>query len=466
MSVGAARLGESQSWLLAVFLGGLVFASSAVQSWPLGSNWHDQQRILQLFLLALFAPVGVMYGRQQALPRPVLYALLVILVLGGLSAWQATFPEWALKEWTRYAGLLSLVILLGSMARNAGLQHAFMWMLLGVGIIHAWQFLVFYLMAFVTGIHMLSPLLLFEGFDNPRFFGQFQILLMPMLAVWSVRLWMDARRRLAGVLLLVLAVQWCIAFSLSGRGLLVGLLVGHLALLVIRPQLWRITALQAAAAILGLLLWQAMFNWIPAMLGIDSVMRSDQLRTSLSGREQLWGWAWDMALSSPWLGVGPMHYSATYNPIAAHPHQVVLQWLAEWGFPATLLALMLGAWGILHGAGVLRRQEADPLDAGLWLSIVGALVLAQVDGVFVMPYTETWLAILIGLAVARWSRPAEAGRAQRVFVVALALPVVYVLGSVLLLEVPTLVEVQEAYLKAHATGWKPRFWLQGWIPME
>jgi len=452
--------------LILVFAVCLIFSSSALLPWPLGSNWHDQQRIFQLFLVVFFAPLCFMIARQWAIPYLALLVLFLILLLGLASAWQAAFPGWALKEWARYTGLALLVILLGSIARHAGLQRSFMWLLLGVGSLHAWQFLIFYLMAFVTGIHMLSPLLLFEGFDNPRFFGQFQILLMPMLAVWSVRLWMDARRRLAGVLLLVLAVQWCIAFSLSGRGLLVGLLVGHLALLVIRSQLWRITALQAAAAILGLLLWQIMFDWIPAMLGIDSVMRSDQLRTSLSGREQLWGWAWDMALSSPWLGVGPMHYSATYNPIAAHPHQVVLQWLAEWGFPATLLALMLGAWGILHGAGVLRRQEADPLDAGLWLSIVGALVLAQVDGVFVMPYTETWLAILIGLAVARWSRPAEAGRAQRVFVVALALPVVYVLGSVLLLEVPTLVEVQEAYLKAHATGWKPRFWLQGWIPME
>ena len=38
-------------------------------------------------------------------------------------------------------------------------------------------------------------------------------------------------------------------------------------------------------------------------------------------------------------------------------------------------------------------------------------VLAQVDGVFVMRYMETWLAILIGLALARWSIPGPAPKA-------------------------------------------------------
>src|SRR5690606_7846536 len=123
---------------------------------------------------------------------------------------------------------------------------------------------------------------------------------------------------------------------------------------------------------------------------------------TLSGREKIWLWAWEMAIANPWLGVGPLHYAAVVNPIAAHPHQVVLQWLAEWGFIATFLAIVITVMGLIYSARYLRQDRAENLDAALWVSIVGALILAQVDGVFVMPYTETWLALLLGLAVARW----------------------------------------------------------------
>src|SRR5690554_8054549 len=125
---------------------------------------------------------------------------------------------------------------------------------------------------------------------------------------------------------------------------------------------------------------------------------------------------------------------------------------------ATGLAIIIAGWGSIHGLKHLRRQQAEPLDAALWLSIIGALVLAQVDGVFVMPYTETWLAILIGLALARWSGPGPAPKVQRWFFRALAVPVVLILGSVLINEVPTLPQDSEAHMAKHHTGWTPRFW--------
>src|SRR5690606_4273033 len=104
--------------------------------------------------------------------------------------------------------------------------------------------------------------------------------------------------------------------------------------------------------------------------------------------------------------------------------------------------------------------------AALWLSIAGALILAQVDGVFVMPYTETWLAILIGLAIARWSELQPAPPAQRIFFMVLAIPVILIMGNVLINEAPTVPEDSEAHMSRHNTGWTPRCWAQGWIPMD
>jgi len=445
----------------------LIFTSfclSAIETWHLEYGWHDQQRIYQLLLLCACAPLAALLP-QAALPRPALLLLAGLLLLGLCSVALAAWPEWALKEWSRYAGLLLLALLVSGLTARPTWQNFILWAMAAVGFIHAFQFLVYYLMAFVTGIRMLDADILFSGFSNPRFFGQFQVMLMPVMALLAERSRQQRRIALAALLGLALATQWCIAFTLGGRGLWLGLLASHLALLLINRKLWRILALQAVAALLGFLLFLLLFKLIPLWLGLDPILR-DSLRTSLSGRERIWQWAWEMALANPWLGAGPMHYAATYNPIAAHPHQVVLQWLAEWGFAATLITLALGAWGLLHGARCLRQASANELDAGLWVAIVGALVLAQVDGVFVMPYTETWLALLIGLALARWTSPMPAKASQRIALGILAIPVVLVLGQVLVKEVPTLPQNQETYMKEHHTGWTPRFWLQGWIPMD
>jgi len=442
-----------------------AFCLSAIEIWQPGYSWHDQQRIYQLILLCACAPLSALLP-QAALPRPALLLLASLLFLGLCSSGLAPWPQWAFKEWGRYGGLILLALLVGGLKARPSWQSATLWAMAAVGFIQAFQFLVYYLTAFASGIRMLDADLLFNGFSNPRFFGQFQVMLMPVMALLVERCRHQQRHTSIGALLgLALISQWCIAFTLGGRGLWLGLLASHLALLLINHRLWRLVALQAGAASLGFLLFLLLFKLIPLWMGLEPILH-DNLRTSLSGREHIWQWAWEMALINPWLGAGPMHYSATYNPIAAHPHQVVLQWLAEWGSIATLIALVLGAWGLRHGARCLRHASASELDGCLWVAIVGALVLAQVDGVFVMPYTETWLALLIGLALARWSSPTPAKSLQRSAFGVLAIPVVLVLGQVLIKEAPTIPQSQETYMKEHHTGWTPRFWSQGWIPMH
>lgn len=441
----------------------LAFSLAAIDIWHTGFSWHDQQRTYQLVLLGVAATLAIY--RPIVSLSPLASALVaIVLCLGFVSVWLAEIPLWALKEWGRYAGLAILVLLLGSVARKPKITIAVLGLIASIGFIHAFQFVVYYSAAFISGLQVLQADLLFNGFSNPRFFAQFQILLMPVLAFFALHL-RQSKPVISVLLIGALAVQWCIALTLGGRGLWLGLAVSTAVLLMVAPRYWRLVAVQAGAGLLGALLFILLFYLIPAWLDIAPDLR-DNLRTSLSGRDQIWLWAWEMAQANPWLGVGPMHFSAVYNPIAAHPHQVVLQWAAEWGLPATVMALALGLWGMLFGISRLRNGEVDNTSAALWLAIAGALVLAQVDGVFVMPYSETWLAILIGLALARWSASGEARPAQRWFLRALAVPVILIVGNVLINDVPTLPQDSEAHMTKHHTGWTPRFWGQGWIPMD
>ena len=441
----------------------VFFLLSAIYIGHADLDWHDQQRISQILLLLSIAAFAV-FLPQQNLPAPALYALLGIFILGLVSCFFSELPDWAFKEWARYGGLALLAIILGGCARKPVVRRFMLWGMASVGFIHAFQFLVAYASAFLSGMYMLDADMLFRGFSNPRFFGQFQVMLLPVLAWLVLECRQQERRRLAAVLLSVLAVQWCIALTLGGRGLWLGLAVSHAALFCVSRSFWRLLVIQLMAGLLGALLFVVMFHLTPDGLEITPRLR-DTLRYTLSGRGPLWQWAWEMALANPWLGAGPMHYSAIPGPIAAHPHQVILQWAAEWGFIATALAMMLAGWGVIHGALYLRRSQAGHPDAALWLAIVGALVLAQVDGVFVMPYTETWLAILTGLALARWSTAARPQPLQRYASVLLALPAVVILSLVLLEDVPRLAENKQSYFKEHGGPYHPRFWQQGWIPM-
>lgn len=446
---------------LVLFLLFLGFCSTAIIVWSSSFGWHNQQRIAQLFLI-IACSVSVFFLPQAALSRRLQALLAGMVVLGLASALLAQWPAWALQEWARYLGLVLLVFTVSGLTQQSRHCEVLLWALALVGSLHAFQFLVVYSAAFISGARILDADLLFSGFSNPRFFGQLQVMLLPVLALLLVQSRQRCKTGTVGFLFLVMVIQWCIAFLLGGRGLWLGLLISHVLLALLNRSFKRLLALQVTVAVLGLLAYLLLFKLVPYWLELAPVLRDD-LRTELSGREQIWRWAWEMALANPWLGAGPMHFSITYNPIAAHPHQVILQWLAEWGFAATGLALVLGAWGVVSGAIFLRRLQANVLDAGLWCAIVGALVLAQVDGVFVMPYTETWLAALTGLALARW-RAATLGPLQlHVFFLVLAVPVVLVLGGVLIKQAPALPACERFYLEQYGADWAPRFWQQGWI---
>lgn len=442
----------------------LTFCSSAIVVWHASYHWHDQQRIYQLLLLVCASPLAIFLLRQT-LPQQALVLLLGVFAVGSVSSLSAAWPDWAFKEWARYVALALATVLTAGLAVRPLVYRFVLWAMACVGAVHAYQFLLCYLIALVSGVRLIDPDDLLGGFSNPRFFGQFQAMLLPILAVLIVQCWQARRHMVVLVLFLVLAIQWSISYCLGGRGLWLGLFLSHISLVLVNRHLWRIVAPQLIAGVFGFLIFLLLFNFIPSWLELELNMR-DGLRTGLSGRELIWRAAWDMALANPWLGVGPMHFSATYNLVAAHPHQVILQWLAEWGFVATGMVIALAVWGGVHAVASLRRATASELDAGLWTAIVGALILAQVDGVFVMPYTETWLVLLIGLGLARWSAPKLVTPVQRMTCVIVAVPAVLILVHVLIKEVPGLPSGKGTYLPQSLTVVKPRFWTYGWIPRQ
>jgi hypothetical protein len=177
---------------------------------------------------------------------------------------------------------------------------------------------------------------------------------------------------------------------------------------------------------------------------------------------------------NPWFGIGPMHFAYWKNEVAAHPHNVVLQWFAEWGVPAGLL--LAGLW-VSSGFALAEytRRMADQSEirtryfrAALLAALTGASAQAMVDGVMVMPVSQTLLALLAGWAVGVMHCPRLRlliGSVERVL---LTLSILFAVIAVIFgiaPEIGNLVERQKTYLEGLQEGARllPRFWAQGWI---
>lgn len=172
-----------------------------------------------------------------------------------------------------------------------------------------------------------------------------------------------------------------------------------------------------------------------------------------------------MGLENPWLGKGPLHFSSKWNHIAAHLHQALLQWIAEWGFIATSLILIVGGVGLSKGFLIIKKEIELKLnfDVAVWIAILSGVLLAQVDGVFVMPYSETWFARL-WMGVSCWAKLNKKSDFFNYFYALIICFVFIITLCIIIYDVPYLYSSQMGFWNYHHIGSPPRFWDQGWIP--
>lgn len=445
-----------------VFLFALcIFSCSALLPLFAMYSWHDHQRIAEVFLICVVCFLSFFCFRVPFFSS--FWCVYIFFIIGYISSFFSVDFGWALREWSRWFGLFMVVIFVARVGVDEYVVRSIFIILFLIGFFLSFQFINYYLMAFLTGIRNLDSYFLLYGFDNPRFLGQFQSVLLPMLAVFLLHAHEAGRRGCATLIFVVLLVQWIMIWSMGGRGVLLGFFVSYISLFFIRKEFSKLIFVQLFSAAIAYFLFLFLFEWLPWFLEVKVIGR-DVLRYGLSGRDAIWWVAIDMILHHPLLGVGPMHYSAVWNNVAAHPHQLLLLVFSEWGVPAGLLFCYLIFFYLKCGFLFLRGGAATDLDAGLWLVFVSSFVLGQVDGVLVMPYGEVWLAVIVGVAASRWKiSGAYDGRAH--FLIPLSLLTLLVFLCVLMFEVPNLISKEEVFFNENSIGSPPRFWGQGWIPM-
>ena len=467
-------------------LGCFLLAAPTID-WLPELTWHDLQRLAQIATLVAVLPLTVISRplrhavrlQWRVLPAMIRHLLVLALVCGFMSSLAAQFPLWALLEWGLWVALCGLFLVVAAARKmtGPGADVALMLLLLMLISALAAKSLASYAAMLGHG-RLFAVNELYGGFSNIRFFGHVQTMTLPFLLA-ALMVW-DRRPGYWALLFVLTALWWCLVIASGTRGTWLGLAAAAIAvgsLNVNTAARWvktgGLTALAGAAMYLVLILW------LPGVL-LDAapgpVPRAGSL-LSLSGRDLIWSRAVEHWLAHPLLGVGPMHFAALSADIGMHPHNLVLQWLAEWGTPASLCwctALLFAARALIRktrlACGDHRYPRGGPLMIAVTAALAGAAIQSLVDGVMVMPVSQMLVVVLAGWA-AGFSGGLEQGSAGegisgRGGVVALTLPLLML--ALLAVKAEPLIEAlgklqQKHDSKEHPEIVLPRFWAQGSI---
>ena len=363
-------------------------------------SWHDEQRAAQIVLLGVVAvpAAWLTVVRQPFATLRFARPVLVTLALGFASSLLSARPLDALSEVSLFGLLCVLAATAAVFVRTARAQ-AVLWVSRGalfIAAAHVVGALARYTAA-VGLAHSLGTEIWLVGFSNPRVASSFYALLIPFIATATMRP-VEPDRRLRAVAWILLVGLWTMATGLEARALWMSYAVAATGLIALawtpatRGIVLRIGATALAGSLIQIAL-QLPFNTeatLPSGLNRDLA--------SLSARDVLWRLAFDAALGSPVLGIGPGQFTQFESYAGAHPHNWALQLASEWGLLALLTTLM-GLFGLLERLRPALREvkQSSQLLTAASLSVLVGLASALVDGTLVMPTTQVLFALVFGL---------------------------------------------------------------------
>ncbi len=336
-----------------------------------------------------------------------------------------------------------------------------------ISVIYPLRFAIGYIAAIAEDLPIYRDTLI-NGFSNIRFFSQFQSWTLPLLMTAAV---LEPTKKARFLWLTAAVLGWGLLFVSGTRGTLLGLVVSTIVVSLVFREYTRAYVSTVLICVISGIVCYILALMLTSYSGSDNtdIARNTLERdfTSSSGRYEIWLYSIRVALEHPWFGIGPMHLACkNHFNIAAHPHNIWLQFLSEWGIPFTLGITVGFFYLVYRWLSKLRgtSREARDLALPITASLSTALVHSLFSGVFVMPVSQFYGVLLFGWALA-WYRGSEHLRRikPRLLGLPLALPALILLGYVVY-SLPDLSKREEAELLiAGYHSFHPRFWVQGKI---
>lgn len=438
---------------------------------------HDAARIAQIALGAVCALVLLVDARSTNThhSKSIRLGIGVLTLLAASSMLQAPDMGMAARELVTYVSLVVIALVVAGL-RDTVLVPSAVTSIASAAYV-AVIVLIICMISFVGA--PLNRAVVFVGYDNYRFFNHVQSAAVP-LSILAMTV-APGRSWLRGVAWFSAIGGFALLFTAAGRGTMVGIAAGAVAILALfgRASIATLRNL-AIATVLGLALFALLFWVLPLLTGMTPAFSEGYYGARLDSVEArffLWRIAQSYIEQSPWLGIGPMHYAHFLNPEAAHPHNIYLQIAAEWGVPMLLLVAVLGALALRKLALAVRQcpdtRQRD-CGIGLFLACVAIAVDGLFSGNFVMPVSQVWIAFTLGWAMAWTTGQREVGRTtlagpsgqtsiKRIAAAGLLASQLWLIWNVWP-EVSHMDEyVEHAMARFSGAAMNPRFWSYGWF---
>lgn len=453
---------------------------------------YNGKRIFQIGLLLAGVIVFVFSSRQQLqsfcsrLNGYFFLGTAIVLVLSLISSVTAFFPFYAFVELSLLILLLLFVVSIGELVEKNEL-------IIYTAFITASVFVAIYFIKFgLSYIHFLINEYSFwlwpgkalegelVGFSNIRFFNQVQSFTLPLL-IGSTFFTFERNKLLGCLLVLLSIVWWMLLIQSAGRGIILSVLTAALfALIFFQDNTHKWMWYFLICLVLGFTAKFILFDVIP---DIGDQTKS-VLRGGGSGRLTLWPNVLMGSLERPLLGHGPMSFANVNTEFyRGHPHNSILQLFYEFGYPATLIILTGTYYGIKNwiyqSKKVFENLKGKALEkqtvirVSLTVALFGGVLYSQFSGVIVMPLSQLWFAVVIGLMIGIYAK--ETKKRKRYHFnnyTFFATKLVVLLASAMLIvllvkDVPTLSQNERKYVEeTDRATIRPRLWQQGKIGLK
>ena len=454
-----------------------------------GIDLYSEKRLVEIIvLLSLLFVIAFISDVRKSILHIVFFlgkvnVLLFLLVffIGFISSINSNSIKYALLDISMY---LSIVIFSLYIATIYVSNKKFYTLIFSLIIILSvfFYFVVFFtsLSAAVISRELHSYYDLFPGFLNRRFMNQWQsVFFIILLAIPFI---LDDISKLTRRVIFLLAVFWWVSIIFSdGRGIMLATFSGVLTSGLLFPHIaktwWKHVI---SVIVIGSFAYYLLITSLAYWTGYDSNSISGASRiiasVTSSGRMELWKYALDLVTDNPFLGVGPMHFAwQGYSVVSnAHPHNIVMQFLAEWGIPATLLLLYLAANAFFQWCKKARDlSKENKVNSFLLLGLTGAFISANVlalfSGVWVMPLSQLSLIVIIGWMIGIYVSdinipPNKSSKIHHIALKSLSLLLICLILYGIFPEVLNLNKwMSNTIQENNIDKYYPRFWLQGFI---
>lgn len=427
----------------------------------MATSFHDSQRLITT--LAITSILSIRLFTSSSFSKESLLFIFILMAWGGYSSSQSAIPKWSLIEVSLFISiaLTSLFIF----------ERPSIWLLtkltLIFAVIQSFYILVDYFNYILTFIvnDKLNVWEIIDGFSNIRFYAQFLSWTIPFLIGYLAIQKNDQYR---SFITTIVILSWTLVLISGTRAFILGMIFSLLSVFLVIPNTWKHytiwTLMTGLAGVIGYIIFVFI---LPSIFGLNN---SDALNSTIdrdfsnsSGRIQIWIDTLQIAMSHPYTGIGPM-MTAMDGVLdhVSHPHNFLLQLMAEWGIPFAFLFTGLAVYLSYKWQKLVSKNptEREPLALPITAAASSAFAAGLVDGLMVMPVSLFYMSIIIGFGTALWREwtPHEKRFESPVWLTTLLLVPVLFLASI-----TTYQWFEKTNNSIYSSAFAPRFWLNGKI---